>query len=187
MPSALPILSRRRLLIGALPAGIALGLLGSATACAPEPPPADLADLQTGFDRARSDSALAGDAATALTGPSRQSVVAALTSIAAERSAHADALAAEITRLTGGDGPTTTIPTTTSPTTTATTTNTTATTTAGAAAPTVAKVIEELRRSAEQAARSAEVLAGYRAGLFGSISAACTAAYLVALGGDEKP
>lgn len=178
MPSALPILSRRRLLLGALPAGVALGLLGSATACAPAPPPADLDDLQTGFDRARSDSELAGDAATAMTGPSRQSLVAALTSVAAERSAHADALAAEITRLTGGDGPTTV--TSTPP--------TTATTTPGpATAATVAKVIEELRGSAEQAARAAEKLAGYRAGLFGSISAACTAAYLVALGGDEKP
>ncbi|WP_308194014.1 hypothetical protein [Mycolicibacterium neoaurum] len=175
MPSALPILSRRRLLLGALPAGVALGLLGSATACAPAPPPADLDDLQTGYDRARSDSELAGDAATAMTGPSRQSLVAALTSVAAERSAHADALAAEITRLTGGDGPTTatgTPPTTTS---------------APVPAPTVARVIEELRGSAEQAARAAEKLAGYRAGLFGSISAACTAAYLVALGGDEKP
>ncbi len=175
MPSALPILSRRRLLLGALPAGVALGMLGSATACAPAPPPADLDDLQTGYDRARSDSELAGDAATAMTGPSRQSLVAALTSVAAERSAHADALAAEITRLTGGDGPTTatgTPPTTTS---------------VPVPAPTVAKVIEELRGSAEQAARAAEKLAGYRAGLFGSISAACTAAYLVALGGDEKP
>ena len=175
MPSALPILSRRRLLLGALPAGVALGLLGAATACAPAPPPADLDDLQTGYDRARSDSELAGDAATAMTGPSRQSLVAALTSVAAERSAHADALAAEITRLTGGDGPTTatgTPPTTTS---------------APVPAPTVAKVIEELRGSAEQAARAAEKLAGYRAGLLGSISAACTAAYLVALGGDEKP
>lgn len=176
MPSALPILSRRRLLIGALPAGVALALVGSAAACAPAPPPADLDDLQTGFDRARSDSELAGDAATALTGPSRQSQVAALTSIAAERSAHADALAAEITRLTAGEGPTTA-------------TSTTPTTTAPdpATAPTVAKVVEELRGSAEQAARAAEGLSGYRAGLFGSISAACTAAYLVALGGDEKP
>ncbi|QVI30611.1 hypothetical protein MN2019_19330 [Mycolicibacterium neoaurum] len=175
VPSALPILSRRRLLLGALPAGVALGLLGSATACAPAPPPADLDDLQTGYDRARSDSELAGDAATAMTGPSRQSLVAALTSVAAERSAHADALAAEITRLTGGDGPTTA--TDTPPTTTS----------APVPAPTVARVIEELRGSAEQAARAAEKLAGYRAGLFGSISAACTAAYLVALGGDEKP
>ncbi|TQK31613.1 hypothetical protein [Arthrobacter sp. SLBN-53] len=177
MPSALPILSRRRLLIGALPAGVALALLGSTAACAPAPPPADLDDLQTGFDRARSDSELAGDAATALTGPSRQSQVAALTSIAAERSAHADALAAEITRLTAGEGPATAT----------STTPTTATAPDPATAPTVAKVIEELRGSAEQAARAAEGLTGYRAGLFGSISAACTAAYLVALGGGEKP
>ena len=174
MPSALPQLSRRRLLIGALPATLALGVLGSSTACAPEAPPADLADLRTQFDRARSDSTLAGDAATALAGPSRQALVAALTAIAAERSAHGDALAAEITRLTDGQAP-------------ATDTTTPTASTAPAAAPTVAQVIDALRGSAEQSAQAAERMAGYRAGLLGSISASCTAAYLVALGGEEKP
>ncbi|MGK2868087.1 MAG: hypothetical protein ACSLFA_15840, partial [Mycobacterium sp.] len=78
MPSAPPTLNRRSLLVAALPAALALGLLTGATACSPAPPPADLADLRTQFDRAHADSLLAGEAATAAKPP----MVATLTAIA---------------------------------------------------------------------------------------------------------
>lgn len=177
MSSAPPTLNRRRLLIGALPATLAIGALASATACAPEVPPPDLADLQAQFDRARADGELAGEAATGLPGPARQAQVAALTAVAAERLAHADALAAEITRLTAGDPPVTSTGATPTPSTTA----------PPAPPATVADVVAALRASAEQAAEAAERLTGYRAGLLGSIAASCTAAYQVALGGDGAP
>ncbi len=172
MPSVPPTLTRRSLLISAVPATLALGLLAGSTACAPPPPPADLADLRTQFDRANADSLLAGEAALA----ARPPLVATLTAIAAERTAHARALAAEITRLTGGDDPTTA-------------TSATPTTTAGstpAARPTVTAVARALRESADEAARLAARLAGYRAGLLGSIAASCTASYQVALGDPEN-
>ncbi|MGB5110948.1 MAG: hypothetical protein WBO08_04720 [Mycobacterium sp.] len=174
MPSALPTLNRRSLLIGALPATLALGLLGGTAACAPPPPPADLVDLRAHFDRANTDSLLAGEAATAAKPP----MVATLTAIAAERTAHARALSDEITRLTDGEVPTTsTAPPTSAPTTAGT---------APAAKPTVAAVAKALRDSADDAARMAAQLSGYRAGLLGSIAASCTAAYQVALGDPGK-
>lgn len=176
MPSAPPALSRRSLLIGALPATVALGLLGGVTACAPAPPPADLADLRTQFDRANADSQLAGDAATAPAGRTpAPKVVATLTAIAAERTAHARAISDEITRLTDGDVPTTSA-----------TPTTTTTGAAPAAAPSVTDVAKALRESAEDAARVAAEMTGYRAGLLGSVAASCTAAYQVALGDPEK-
>ncbi|MDZ7886336.1 MAG: hypothetical protein U5N53_27060 [Mycobacterium sp.] len=176
MPSAPPTLTRRRLLIAAVPATLAVGLLAGTTACSPPPPPADLADLQTQFDRANADSLLAGEAATAPPGRTlTPDMVATLTAIAAERTAHARALADEITRLTDGEAPTTSAaPTTTS------------TTAAPAAPPTVTAVAKALRESGEDAARVATQMAGYRAGLLGSIAASCTAAYQVALGDPEK-
>lgn len=164
MPSALPTISRRRLLVTALPAGVVLTALGSAAACAPAPPPPELADLVAQFDRAHADSRLAGLAATT----ARPRVVPALTTVASVRAAHARALSDEITRITGGQTPTTPASTTT---------------TSGAppAAPTVADVTAALRASADGAAQLAATLSGYRAGLLGSISAACTASYQVAL------
>lgn len=176
MPSAPPTMNRRSLLIGALPATLALGLLGGTAACAPAPPPADLADLRAQFDRANTDSLLAGEAATAVKPP----MVAALTAVAAERTAHARALSDEITRLTDGEVPTTSAtPTTTTPT----------TTTPGAtpaAKPSVTDVAKALRTSADGAANAAAQMSGYRAGLLGSIAASCTAAYQVALGDPGK-
>ncbi len=176
MPSAPPTLTRRRLLIAAVPATLAVGLLAGTTACSPPPPPADLADLQTQFDRANADSLLAGEAATAPPGRTlTPDMVATLTAIAAERTAHARALADEITRLTDGEAPTTSAAPTT-----------TGTTAAPAAPPTLAAVAKALRESGEDAARVATQMAGYRAGLLGSIAASCTAAYQVALGDPEK-
>jgi hypothetical protein len=174
VPSAPPTLNRRSLLIGALPATLVLGLLGTTTACAPAPPPADLADLRAQFDRANADSLLAGEAAIAPPGRApAPTMVAGLTAIAAERTAHAQALSDEITRLTDGDVPTTSA--------TPTTTTTTGTA-APAAKPSVTDVAKALRQSADDAARMAAQMSGYRAGLLGSIAASCTAAYQVALG-----
>jgi cytoskeletal protein RodZ len=174
-------MNRRSLLIGALPATLALGLLGGTAACAPAPPPADLADLRAQFDRANTDSLLAGEAATAVKPP----MVAALTAVAAERTAHARALSDEITRLTDGEVPTTSAtPTTTTPTTTTPTTTTPGA--APAARPSVTDVAKALRTSADGAANAAAQMSGYRAGLLGSIAASCTAAYQVALGDPGK-
>ena len=110
MPSRPPTISRRRLLAGAA----ALAALGASaetlTACgaAPAPPP-DLDDLTTALDRARSDSKLATDAVAA----ARGSIADTLTEVASVRSAHGEALADEIVRLTGAAAPTTTVITTT--------------------------------------------------------------------------
>ncbi|MEN4479449.1 hypothetical protein [Mycolicibacterium cosmeticum] len=169
MPSALPTISRRRLLVTALPAGVVLTALGSAAACAPAPPPPELADLVAQFERAHADSRLAGLAATT----ARPRVVPALTAVASVRAAHARALSDEITRITGGQTPTTSS--------TAATTASEPTSAAPAPAPTVADVTAALHTSADSAAHLAATLSGYRAGLLGSIAAACTASYQVAL------
>ncbi|WP_395307092.1 hypothetical protein V4U86_16775 [Mycobacterium sp. AMU20-3851] len=172
VPSAPPTLNRRSLLISAIPATLALGLLAGTTACAPPAPPADLDDLRGQFDRAEADSRLAGEAALA----ARVPTVATLTAIAAERTAHARALADEITRLTGGDS--------------AATSTTPTTGTGGPAAPdakpSVTAVARALRESADEASRLAARMSGYRAGLLGSIAASCTASYQVALGDPEN-
>jgi hypothetical protein len=61
-------------------------------------------------------------------------------------------------------------------------TSTPTSTTAEAAEPPTAKdVIAALRQSADSATGLAAKMSGYRAGLLGSIAAACTAAYSVAL------
>lgn len=166
MPSALPTISRRRLLVTALPAGVVLTALGTAAACAPAPPPPELVDLVAQFERAHADSRLAGLAATT----ARPRVVPALTAVASVRAAHARALSDEITRITGGHTPTTSSTATSEP-----------TSAAPAPAPTVADVTAALHTSADSAAHLAATLSGYRAGLLGSIAAACTASYQVAL------
>ena len=164
MVSPIPTVSRRRLLLGAGTLA-ALGMTGAG--CGTEPPPADLDDLTTALDRARADSRLATETAERSRGPA----AAALEAVSADRSAHAEALAEEIVRLTGQPAPTTSVSTST----------TTTTSSVAAPAPTVDDVIGALRTSAESATASATALSGYRAGLLGSIAAACTAAYAVAL------
>jgi hypothetical protein len=142
----------------------ALAALGAtAAACGKPPPPPDLDDLMTQLDMARSDSRLASDAATA----ANPAVRPALAAVSSERSKHAEALSDEIARLTGE-------PTTSSPTTTTTSIE-------QATTPTAKDVVAALRTSADSAAQTAAQLSGYRAGLLGSISASCTAAYTVAL------
>ncbi|MGA8127874.1 MAG: hypothetical protein WB967_27305, partial [Mycobacterium sp.] len=95
----------------------------------------------------------------------------ALTEVAAERARHAQALQTEIARL--AVNPTSTSPATTSPTTTGSA--------AAAPPPPLADVVRSLRASATSASQLASTSSGYRAGLLGSIAAACTASYTVAL------
>ncbi|MEE6166232.1 MULTISPECIES: hypothetical protein [unclassified Mycolicibacterium] len=171
VPSALPKISRRRALVSAA----ALAVLGVAAAgCADPPPSPDLADLAALLDRARADSKLASAAAAAQ--PAQSAQARALTTVASERSAHAQALTDELVRMAGTKAPTA------QPSATSTTTPASG---APAPAPTVADVINALKQSGQEATTLAARLSGYRAGLVGSIAAACVAAYTVALGGAQ--
>ena len=60
----------------------------SAAACGSSPPPPEVDELAAQLERARTDSQLATDAAAAARGGTAQ----ALTTVASERSAHAQAL-----------------------------------------------------------------------------------------------
>jgi hypothetical protein len=154
--------SRRQLMFGAA----VLALLGSAVAACGSPPrPQDVDELAAQLDRARADSQLATDAGSATPPPP---TAQALTAVASERSAHAQALSDELVRMLGKNAPTTTTTTTTAA-------------AESAKAPTTDDVIAALRESADAAAQLAAKQSGYRAGLLGSIAASCTAAYTVAL------
>ena len=157
MPSPLPVVSRRRVLLGS--AALAALSLGAA-ACGKAPPPPDLDDLIAQLDLAHSDSELASDAATTAAPQLRP----ALSAVSSERADHAQALSDEIARMTGEATPS-------APTTSTTQPN----------APTAKDVVAALRTSADSAGQLAARLSGYRAGLLGSIAASCTAAYTVAL------
>ena len=102
-------------------------------------------------------------------------VAKVLTTVAAERAAHAQALTDELIRMNGAtaDAPT------------ATTAASTMTPTRDHAAPTTKDVVAALRQSADAAAELAAQQSGYRAGLLGSIAASCTAACTVALRGGQ--
>ncbi|HYO01904.1 MAG TPA: hypothetical protein VET27_08460 [Mycobacterium sp.] len=167
MPSALPTVSRRRVLVGAA----ALALLGGtvATACGSTPPVQEMDALLRQLDRAHGDSELAGNAATA----APPKIAAVLTVVAAQRAAHAQALTDEIIRISGEAPPTSSTATTAS----------SSTTTSGPPPkpPTAADVVAALQQSADGATLLATQQSGYRAGLLGSIAAACTAAATVAL------
>lgn len=142
----------------------ALGAL-AATGCGrsaehPEPDP-----LLAQLDLARRDSQMARAAAAA----AAPFYAPLLTVAADERAAHAEALSREIARVTDETstmtrpaGPPTTSPAASQP-------------------PTRTDVIAALRESADSAAKLAATLDGYRAGLLGSIAAACTAAVTVPL------
>ena len=167
MSSALPPVSRRRILIGAA----TLAVLGAAATGCAEPAPRPDVDAMTGqLDRARADS----DLATLAAAGAPPALAKVLTSVAAERSAHARALTDELTRMLGA------IPTTTASSTPATTT-----TTAAAKPPSARDVGDALKESARSAGDLAAQQSGYRAGLLGSIAAACTAALVVALGEQD--
>ena len=146
----------------------ALAVVGATgVACGKPAPPPELADLTSQLEAAHTDSQLASDAADAAKPPQRS----ALAAVSAERSMHAEALTAEIARLTGEQ---------------ATSTSATTTTTAMPAPPPTAKdVVAAMKKSAESAAQLAAEMSGYRAGLLGSIAASCTAAYTVSLAAWE--
>lgn len=181
MPSVLPTVSRRRLLVG----GAALALLGGtvATACASSPPTKDIDALLGQLKRAQSDGELAGNAATA----APRKLAAALNTVAGQRAAHAKALSDEITRISGEAPPTTSVTSATSAT-SATISPSPPTTTSGPPPkpPTAADVVAALQQSADGASLLATQQSGYRAGLLGSIAAACTAAATVALTGSGQ-
>jgi len=144
-----------------------LGITGSACSSPPAPPAVD--ELESQLELARHDSELATAAAAAA---ADKPVSAALAEVASERTQHAQALATEIARL-AVNNPTSSSTATTSPTTT--------TSAAAAPPPSLADVINSLRGSAASASHLAMTSSGYRAGLLGSIAAACTASYSVAL------
>ena len=159
-----PVFSRRKVLAGGAALAV-LGMTGSACSSPPAPPAVD--ELGSQLKLARRDHELATAAAAAAATP----VSAALTEVASERAQHAQALATEIARL--AVNPTSTSSQTTSPTTT--------TPAAAAPPPSLSAVINSLRGSAASASHLATTSSGYRAGLLGSIAAACTASYSVAL------
>jgi hypothetical protein len=172
VPPTVPVVTRRRVLAG----GAALAALGiTASACgsrAQQPPAVD--PLEAQLTMAQHDSELAAAAATAESPP----VAAALKQVASERAQHANALSAEIDRVAG-------ITTSTSGTSTTTTTTTSA---PPGPPPTLSEVVGSLRAAAASAGQLATTESGYRAGLLGSIAAACTAAYTVGLVfGDAAP
>ncbi|MGA5546343.1 hypothetical protein ACPCIR_31335 [Mycobacterium sp. NPDC051198] len=174
VPSAHADISRRRVLFSAA----ALALLGATAACSTTPPQPEVDDLTAQWDRARADSALAADAAAAQ--PPQAPVTRALNAVATDRSAHAKALADELTRMTGSTPANTTTTTTTKSTAKAAPGNGT-----DPSAPSVDDVVDALKESADRAAGLARRLSGYRAGLLGSIAASCTAGHTVALGGAQ--
>ncbi len=131
------------------------------TSAAPPPPDA----LQPLAQAARADAATATAAATAT--PAR---AAQLGVVAAERTAHALALEAEIARAAGSISGTPVVPP--------------ATTTPGAAPPppaSFADLLVSLRANQQGAGALAITVQPYRAGLLGSVAAAC-AAQLAVLG-----
>jgi hypothetical protein len=177
-PATSPSVSRRRVLIG----GAALALL-SATAAgcnAPTPRP-EIDALVTQLDRARADSQLAAGAATA----ARPEIAAALNTVAAERSAHAQALSDEITRISGEAPPSASASASASSSASSGPTST-STSAEPLPPPTAKDVIAALKQSADGAAQLAAQQSGYAAGLLGSIAASCTAAFTVALGGGTS-
>jgi hypothetical protein len=174
VPSGPPTVSRRHVLIGT----IALALVGTAAAgCGtPEPKP-DVDALVAQLDRARADSEMAAAAATTAPPP----IASALNTVAAERTAHARALADEITRVTG------TAPTTSASPRATPSTSTTATSGGPISPPSAKDVIAALKTASDDAGRAAAQLSGYQAGLLGSIAASCAAASAVGLVVQQAP
>ncbi|WP_374112258.1 hypothetical protein [Rhodococcus sp. CH91] len=156
MPMSLerPAVSRRTLLRWS---SIAVGGLGLATttACGVSDDDADRPDpLESQITRARTDAAIATTLIARDPG-----LAGALGTIASERTAHADALEAEVARMQGA-------------TTSFTPSSTTTVTPTGDAAG-LEQLRERLTRSQREAADLARTLSGYRAGLLASISASC--------------
>lgn len=166
-PPITPLLSRRSAirLAGTVALGTAGVVLLAGCTDSGEPPEPEIDPLVAQADLARRDAATA--AAVAAVAPERAEALAV---VGSERTAHAKALDAEIARVAGIDpsasstpsagrgpnGPSTATP-------------------SGAAAPppTLDQLRGELARSQRSAADLARIQSGFRAGLLGSISAAC--------------
>jgi hypothetical protein len=146
---------------------LALAALGAVTTACGSPAPPAPDPLEAQLAAANQDSELAAAAAKA----ADPIVAPVLNVIADERAQHATALIEEIARAAGKPTPTSTPSITPSTTTSA----------AAAPPPTAKDVINALKTSADSAAKLVPTLSGYRAGLLGSIAAACTTAYSVAL------
>ena len=175
---AAPTMTRRRVLTDGGRGLLALALVGmTASACGTSQPP-EPDPLEAELAAARADSDLAAAAAKA----AKPAFAPALSEVAAERAKHAAALLEELSRAAGKPIPTTTKPEATDP------ESTTASPTPDRPAPppTLRDVSEALRKSADRAAKLAPTLSGYRAGLMGSIAAACTASFTVGLPADTR-
>lgn len=174
-PDRSPEFSRRHAL-----AVLGAALLGPvAVACATEPPAPD--PLEAELESARADSDLAAAAATS----APRELAPALLVVADQRARHATALIEELARAAGKPTPT---PDSGGDTATAAASPTASTTGAPATPPpALADVVAALRRSAQSAATLAPTLSGYRAGLIGSIAAACTTSYTVGLPPVRRP
>lgn len=170
-PSDVSALTRRRVLVNGGRGLLALTLIGAAApACGSDSPPVP-DPLEAQLEAARRDSELA-DAAAKAAAPAQ---VPALTVVADQRARHAAALVEEIARAAGTPTP-------------SSTSSPASTTSAQAApAPSVQDVISALRTSADSATRLAPTLAGYRAGLMGSIAASCATAVTVLFGSGSRP
>lgn len=169
-----PMLGRRRVLTGG--GGLlALGLIVSTAAACGSSRPKGPDPLQSVLAAARSDSEMAAAAArTAAT-----QLAPALLVISAERARHASAVIEELSRAAGEPTPTSGVAAAAP----------TPTTAAGPAPPppTVNDVVNALRQAGESAATLAPTQSGYRAGLLGSIAAACTTSATVGLTPLRKP
>jgi hypothetical protein len=174
-PGDLPELSRRRVLLGGGRGLLALALVGTAAAGCGSSGPPEPDPLEAELSAARADSELAAAAAKA--GPPE--IAPALIEVSAMRARHATALVEELSRAAGKPTPTPGAETTSA--------TATAPSTPPTPPPTLRDVVVALRRSGENAAKLAPTLSGYRAGLLGSIAAACTTAWMVGLQPAERP
>ena len=170
-----PVLSRRRVLALALLAPT----LGSAAAGCGRSGPPEPDPLEDQLTAARRDSELAAAAAKA----AAPGFAPGLSVVAAERARHATALVEELARAAGKPTPSAGETTSAAP---------SASASPGAKPgpppppPSVADVAKALRESADSAAKLAPTLSGYRAGLMGSIAAACATSAALGLVSTEK-
>ena len=164
-PGSPPALSRRRVLAGGSRGLLALALIGTAVSACGSTGPSGPDPLEAELSAARADSELA--AAAAKSAP--PGIAPALIELSAVRARHATALVEELSRAAGQPTPTSSAAATPS------------SAAPAAPAPRPQDVIAALRRSGENAAKLAPTLSGYRAGLLGSIAAACTTASTIGL------
>lgn len=173
-------LSRRELLLRGGGGLLALAVLGgSATGCGVDEPP-EPDPLEAELAAARRDSGLAAAAAAAAPAALRP----ALSEVAAERSRHATALVEELARAAGKPTPTES-ETESAPGAAPSTAGSPSPGAPTGPPPGVRDVVAALKASAERAGRLTPTLSGYRAGLMGSIAAACTTTYTVGLPEEE--